>query len=135
MSTARDLYREYAYAHKAWEKTYDLPVANPGKRKKANQLSAKEWAKIEGHAYGEMLDAERALYRHMKKNGLKMSAEDFGQTLWDSVDGYSTKHGGAKTAKSKMNSLLTVIGKNEPKKRIKFKLPSQSQLSKYFSRW
>lgn len=130
MSTARELYNGVAQAHKAWEKVYDLPIAKSDKKKSPKDLTKKEWNKIESAAYDKQLRKERALYNYLKKHGLDMSAEKFGQIAWDSVDDYSMKSNVGKKAKSKMNTILAAIGKNEPKTKTKYKLPSTSQLFK-----
>lgn len=130
MTKANELFREFKTAHKAWENAYKLPIATRDIKKKPNELTYKEWSKIESQAAAKTDEAVKRLYSHLKKHGLKMTPVEFEYLAFDSVDSVSQKNGQGKPAKAKMKALLTTIGKNEIRTRSKYKLPSQSQLSR-----
>ena len=133
MNKSKELYNDYVAKSKKWTKVFDIEP-NPPKSAKGKSLDRffaskkyQDWLVKERAANKDVRSAHEKLYNHLTKSGLKMSKTDY-NIMMSNSEGYNGVSKQLK-AKAKLKLILNTVGRNEPKTKAKYKLPSQSQLS------
>lgn len=134
MNKSKELYNDYVSKFKKWDKMFDseprVPKGLKGKALDRFFASKKyqTWEAKEHAANKDVRMASEKLYKHLTKSGLKMEKYEYYRMMAG-----STGRGNVSDqlkAKAKLKLILNTVGRNEPKTKTKYKLPSQSQLSR-----
>ena len=135
MNKSKELYNEYVANTKAWLKSFDTEP-NPPKGAKGKALDRffetkkyTTWFNKEEALNKKARSSHEKLYKHLTKSGLKMDKYAFNRMLAEAVHGRG-KVADQLKAKAKLKLIVNTVGRNEPKTKTKYKLPSQSQLSR-----
>lgn len=121
-----------------WDKIFDSEPRVPKSAKTSKQKDRffasnkyRTWFDKQEKANKEVLASSQKLYDHLRKSGLKIDRGEYYGLLAQALHGRGSKTDQLK-AKAKLNLILTAVGRNEPKTKSKYKLPSQSQISRFF---
>lgn len=136
MNKSKELYNDYVVKVKKWNKMFDaeprVPKSATTSRAKDRFFASKKyqtWLAKEEALNREVRDADNKLYNHLTKSGLKMKKYEYWRMMANAVHGRGNV-GEQLKAKAKIKLILNTVGRNEPKTNAKYKLPSQSQLSR-----